>query len=34
MDPLTASLLIGIVFGLPTILIAVVSVVTARASIR
>jgi hypothetical protein len=34
MDPLTASLLIGLVFGVPTILIAVVSALTARASIR
>lgn len=30
LDPLTASLLIGFVFGLPALLIAIVSVATAR----
>jgi hypothetical protein len=34
MDPLTASLLIGLVFGVPTIFIAVVSVITAKYGVR
>ena len=34
MDPLTASLLIGIVFGVPTIFIAVVSALTIKAGLR
>jgi hypothetical protein len=34
LDPLSASLLIGLVFGLPALLIAVASVVTARFRLR